>query len=173
MKVTEFGEIILDEDDILEGLYRETIVDISNVNIDDTTLIEQFNSACLENADQIPALHVFSPTTLSKEEFDRKNQNQWFIPLEYQNFDIENFILTLCKTEDEIIRVKEELSLFNQYNMISVLKCLKYLVDTFRLNNIVWGVGRGSSVASYSLYLLGVHKINSLKYQLEIHEFLK
>jgi DNA polymerase III alpha subunit len=40
-------------------------------------------------------------------------------------------------------------------------------------NNVVWGVGRGSSVASYVLYLLGVHKIDSLKYNLDIHEFLK
>jgi len=34
-------------------------------------------------------------------------------------------------------------------------------------------VGRGSSVASYCLYLLGVHKINSLKFDLDIKEFLK
>jgi len=42
-----------------------------------------------------------------------------------------------------------------------------------RRNNIVWGLGRGSSTASYVLYLLGVHKINSLYYDLSIEEFLK
>jgi DNA polymerase III alpha subunit len=42
-----------------------------------------------------------------------------------------------------------------------------------RSNNIVWGVGRGSSVASYVLYLLGVHKVDSIKYGLDIREFLK
>jgi DNA polymerase III alpha subunit len=50
---------------------------------------------------------------------------------------------------------------------------LKYLVDTLRENKILWGVGRGSSVASYVLYLIGVHKIDSLKYNLDIAEFLK
>ena len=42
-----------------------------------------------------------------------------------------------------------------------------------RLNNVVWGLGRGSSTASYILYLLGVHKIDSLYYDLPIEEFLK
>jgi DNA polymerase III alpha subunit len=50
---------------------------------------------------------------------------------------------------------------------------LKYLVDAMRENKIVWGVGRGSSVASYVLYLIGVHRIDSIKYDLDIKEFLK
>ena len=48
-----------------------------------------------------------------------------------------------------------------------------YLVDTFSENDVVWGVGRGSSVASYCLYLIGLHKIDSIKYELDIKEFLK
>ena len=42
-----------------------------------------------------------------------------------------------------------------------------------RKNSVLWGLGRGSSVASYVLYLLGVHRINSLYYDLDIKEFLK
>jgi DNA polymerase III alpha subunit len=57
--------------------------------------------------------------------------------------------------------------------MFSLLQYLKYLVDTMRKNNIVWGVGRGSSVASFVLFLIGIHRINSLYYQLSIDEFLK
>jgi DNA polymerase III alpha subunit len=57
--------------------------------------------------------------------------------------------------------------------MFDLLFYLKYLVDTMRENKIVWGVGRGSSVASYVLYLIGVHKIDSIKYELDINEFLK
>jgi DNA polymerase III alpha subunit len=57
--------------------------------------------------------------------------------------------------------------------MFVLLQYLKYLVDTMRKNNIIWGVGRGSSVASYVLYLIGIHRINSLYYDLSIDEFLK
>ena len=66
-----------------------------------------------------------------------------------------------------------EMHEFKQRGMYPVLKFLKYLVDTCDKNNVVLGVGRGSSVASYCLYLLGVHRINSIKYELDIKEFLK
>jgi DNA polymerase III alpha subunit len=66
-----------------------------------------------------------------------------------------------------------ELLLFQERDLFLLLKQLKYIVDTWRKNNIVWGVGRGSSVASYVLYLIGVHKINSIYYDLNIEEFLK
>ena len=57
--------------------------------------------------------------------------------------------------------------------MVMVLKTMKYIVDTLRKHDVVWGVGRGSSVASYALYLIGVHKIDSVKYNLPIDEFFK
>ena len=95
------------------------------------------------------------------------------MPESYKSFDIDLYLLSLCNTEIETDRVLEEIKLFVQYDMIDLLCYLKYLVDTMRENNIVWGVGRGSSVASYCLYLLGVHKINSIKYDLDIREFLK
>jgi len=42
-----------------------------------------------------------------------------------------------------------------------------------RNNHVIWGVGRGSSVASYVLYKLGVHRIDSLFYDLSVDEFLR
>jgi DNA polymerase III alpha subunit len=82
-------------------------------------------------------------------------------------------LLDQTNNEEQYQRVVKELELFYQYGMIDLLKYLKYLVDTMKSNNIVWGVGRGSSVASYCLYLIGVHRIDSIKYQLDIREFLK
>ena len=42
-----------------------------------------------------------------------------------------------------------------------------------RDNGVIWGVGRGSSVASYVLYLIGIHKVDSMYYDLPINEFLR
>jgi DNA polymerase III alpha subunit len=70
-------------------------------------------------------------------------------------------------------RAGEVLILFQERGLFPLLQYLKYLVDTMRANEIVWGVGRGSSVASYVLFLLEVHRINSLYYDLSIDEFLK
>ena len=100
------------------------------------------------------------------------DKNTWFIPNEYKLLDIEKYLVTQCP-EQNYTRLAEELALFEQNNMIPVLKTMKYVVDTLRSNNIVWGVGRGSSVSSYVLYLIGIHKIDSVKYALPIDEFFK
>ena len=70
-------------------------------------------------------------------------------------------------------RIIQELALYKKHNMILMLKTMKYIVDTLRTNNVIWGVGRGSSVASYVLHIIGVHKIDSVKYNLPIEEFFK
>ncbi len=100
------------------------------------------------------------------------NSAHWFIPDEYKNMDIEGFLVDHCPKEN-YNRLLEELSLYKKNDMMPVLNTVKYIVDTLRKNNIVWGVGRGSSVASYVLYLIGVHKIDSVKYKLPINEFFK
>jgi DNA polymerase III alpha subunit len=98
--------------------------------------------------------------------------NNWFIPEEYKKMDIEGYLINQCP-ENNHERLLQELQLFRKHNMIMVLKSMKYLVDTMRRNGILWGVGRGSSVASYALYLIGVHKIDPIKYNLPINEFFK
>jgi DNA polymerase III alpha subunit len=123
--------------------------------------------------DNLPKLVEYVDTKLSLEEFDSNNQSQWQMPIEYYEMDIAKWVLDQCKNEEELQRAGDELIKFHDRNMFSLLKYLKYLVDTMRRNNIVWGVGRGSSVASYVLYLIGIHRINSLYYQLSVDEFLK
>jgi DNA polymerase III alpha subunit len=110
---------------------------------------------------------------IALDEFDEQRQSQWLFPKEYKDMDIAKWILEQCTSESELQRAGEELLLFQDRDMFILLKYLKYLVDTMRDNNIVWGVGRGSSVASFVLFLIGVHRINSLYYDLSIDEFLK
>ncbi len=97
---------------------------------------------------------------------------KWYMPKEYETMDIEGFLVNQCPKEN-YDRLIKELELYQTHKMIPVLRMMKYIVDTLRKNNIVWGVGRGSSVASYVLFLLGVHKIDSVKYSIPIEEFFK
>jgi DNA polymerase III alpha subunit len=106
---------------------------------------------------------------IPKDVIDIKN---WLIPKEYKELDIEKFLVEQCP-EQNYDRLIKEIELYQKHDMVIVLKAMKFLVDTFRKNNIVWGVGRGSSVASYALFLIGVHKIDSVKYNLPIEEFFK
>jgi len=111
-------------------------------------------------------------SAISIEDFDKICQADWFIPEEYKNLDIEGFLVHVCPKEN-YQRLIEELQEFRARNMLDLLRWLKYFVDTCRANNVVWGVGRGSSVASYVLYLIGVHRIDSLKYKLDWRDFLR
>lgn len=106
-------------------------------------------------------------------EFDYRNQQRWFMPEEYKRLDIAKHVLDSCKTDAELQRVGEELLLYQERNLFDLLRYLKYLVDVMQTNRLIWGVGRGSSVASYVLYLLGVHRVNSLFYDLDPREFLR
>ena len=120
-----------------------------------------------------PSLQKLTDIDITVEDYDRALQSDWYMPDEYKQMNVEDHIRSLAKTQEEKIRVEEELILYRKYNVLNVLKFLVYLIETMRDNNIVWGVGRGSSVSSYVLYLLGVHKVDSIKYGLDITDFLK
>ena len=101
------------------------------------------------------------------------DSNNWFMPDSYKEIDIEKFVLDACTTEEYKQRAQIELEEFSKRNLTMLLKQVKYIVDTLRKNNIVWGVGRGSSVASLVLHILGVHKIDPIKYDIPLNEFFK
>ena len=82
----------------------------------------------------------------------------------YKEIDIDSNMWSktyLESLQEQINRVVEELELYRSVNLYPILRALIYIIDTMRKHDIVWGVGRGSSVASYVLYLLGIHKVDS------------
>ena len=172
MQINKFGATLVSEQEAFDALYSGKIKDPKGLFFDQA-VVEQFNQSRNINKDSFDKIQEYQDPTISLEEFDVLNQKDWFMPAEYKNFEIVGFLLDQTKNEEQYQRVVSELELFYQYGMIDLLKYLKYLVDTMKTNNIVWGVGRGSSVASYCLYLIGVHRIDSIKYQLDIREFLK
>ncbi len=105
----------------------------------------------------------------------------WNIPNEYKELDVEDHInkklhehiKNLHDKDERIARVCDELKLYKQLDLMGALSMLIYMINTLIKNNVVWGVGRGSSVSSYVLYLIGVHDIDSYKYGLNISEFLR
>jgi DNA polymerase III alpha subunit len=173
MNINQYGQVQVDENEIFAGLYNKKITALDSVFADNSELINQFNQAKQLNGDKFQNLISLVEPELSIEEFDQSNQLQWFIPAEYKEFDIVNWLYDQCVTKTQRDRIGIELELFVQHGMYELLIYLKYLVDIMREHNIVWGVGRGSSVASYCLYLIGIHRIDSIKYNLDIREFLK
>lgn len=169
MDKDSYGRYILNQKEIFELIYSG--IDINSCSIIDKNLVNQYNQAISQTFDTLKPLEL-AATYQSQKDFDMKNQQNWYMPDEYKNMDIEGCLVNLCPKQN-YQRLIEELREFKSRNMFNLLRWLKYFVDTARNNKIVWGVGRGSSVSSYTLYLLGVHKIDSIKYGLDMREFFK
>lgn len=170
MKFDDYGRPYCTQSDLVDLLYNDPNVDISKFQIVDP---QSYNDSIVSLHLDWPKLITYELSNQSVEEFDKRYQSTWFMPSSYADMDIAKWLLDQCQTEPELQRVGEELLLFQERNLFPLLCYLKYLVDIMREHKIVWGVGRGSSVASYVLYLIGVHKINSMYYDLDIQEFLK
>ena len=145
---------------------------LRHVVVDDAVNLEQL-IAHVERPESLLDWTVPSNANISVSEFHTAQQSKWHMPEEYKTLDIAQHVLSLCKTEEELQRCGTELLLYQERGLFDLLRYLTYLVDVMSLNQVIWGVGRGSSVASYVLYLLGVHRIDSMYYNLDIAEFLR
>ena len=170
MKYDQYGQTYTTSDELCDLLYKSPTLDISLFQVEDSL---EYNRSVAELHAELDLLDSYHNISQTVEEFDSILQCNWRMSIEYKNLDIAEYVLSLCQQDHELQRVAQELLLYQERDLFDLLRYLKYLVDILRQNNIVWGVGRGSSVASYVLFLIGVHKIDSLYYNLDIDEFLK
>ena len=169
MHTDKYSNPVFTEQDLFDSLYRSY-----EFNANDTMLVEHTDAVKqLETQLGFKFLEPYE-THFEVADYDKACQSNWFMPKEYKTLDIEEWLYTqIPPWNPEHARVQEELAAYKERNMLDLLRWLKYFVDTCTKNNIVWGVGRGSSVSSYVLYIIGVHQINSIKYNLDWREFLR
>lgn len=170
MKQNKFGELIYSESDICDLVMQgHDIMVLHDMIVDQSVNIDRWP----EVVDPMPRLLSQKSYDCSVDEFHQRQQQNWHMPEEYKHLDIAQHVLSLCASEAELQRCGQELLLYQERDLFNLLKYLKYLVDVMKGNHVIWGVGRGSSVASYVLYKLGVHRIDSLYYNLDVQEFLR
>lgn len=172
MKTDKFGQMVFGEQDVINLYLQGHNIDTLQHLLVDSTIDLETAASILDN---VPAFVRYDELAQSQsvEQFDHRCQATWYMPDEYKTLDIAAHVLALCKTDAELQRCGEELLLFQERNLFDLLRYLKYLVDVMTENRLIWGVGRGSSVASYVLYKLGVHRIDSMYYELDPTEFLR
>ena len=169
----KFGEIVLDEEDLCDLVMRgRNILTMKNATVARTVDIEELVQH-IENPGSLLTWTFVENSDISIPEFDKIKQAIWFMPDEYKQMDIAAHVLSLCRSDPELQRCGQELLMYQDRDLFDLLRYLTYLVDIMRENRVIWGVGRGSSVASYVLYKIGVHKIDSLYYDLDPREFLR
>ena len=109
--------------------------------------------------------------------------HNWNIPQDYKELDLVDYLIDKLYASDvdkftvdfdnRAQRVSTELALYKKLNLENVLRTIIYIINTLESRKVVWGVGRGSSVSSYLLYLIGVHDVDSVAYDLDITDFLR
>jgi DNA polymerase III alpha subunit len=165
------GEMIFCEDDICDLVMQgHNSAELKNMIVDDSVDLEKA-SMFLEYVPAFLSASYNDKETI--EQFHRSCQKRWHMPETYQQLDIAEHVLSLCNNEAELQRCGHELMLFQERGLFDLLRYLKYLADTMTEHRLIWGVGRGSSVASYVLYKLKIHRIDSLYYNLSPEEFLR
>ena len=169
-KIDQHGNVIIGVE-LLEEILSENGF-ISTLQVDMNPEIEKFNFM-MKKFGFDESIKPYNPLKTNIGDFHRERSETWFIPDKYMCIDIKKYVLSKCKNKDEVARVEEEWKLYEERNLILLLRWIYYIVECFRENNVVMGVGRGSSVSSFILYILGVHKIDSLKWGLDPKEFLK
>jgi DNA polymerase III alpha subunit len=170
MKQNKFSQLIFSESDVIEllmqgrdrGVFDKMIVD-HTVNLQAAKALDI----------DLPKFQPVSEPQMLAEQWHKSQQNNWHMPETYKNLDVAAHVLSLCQTQEELQRCGQELLLYQERELFDLLRYLAYLVDVMKTNQIIWGVGRGSSVASYVLYKLGVHRIDSMYYELDPLEFLR
>lgn len=170
MKQNKFGELIFSESDVCDLLMQgHDMTKLSGMIVDESVKLDQWPDII----NPVPEFLAQRFHNQSVPEFHAQQQANWHMPKDYKELDIAAHVLNLCDSEAELQRCGAELMLYQERGLFDLLRYLKYLVDVMQTNKIIWGVGRGSSVASFVLYKLGVHRINSLYYNLDIEEFLR
>ncbi len=106
----------------------------------------------------------------------------WQLPEEYQKIDLFDYFsqkferncphsYTIDDQQKAIDRIGDELAEVEQRGMVEFMRTVIYIIDELRRNNIVWGVGRGSSCASYLLFLVGLHVVDCVIMNVDPQEF--
>lgn len=173
MTENKFGELVFDEQDLCDLVMQgHDVVGMTGVVVQPDFDIQRLIQD-LEEPGQLATWTFAANSDITVTDYDAAKQRRWFMPQEYQHMDIAQYLLDLCSTQDQLQRVGQELLLYQERGLFDLLRYMHYLVNVMRSNNVIWGVGRGSSVSSYVLYLLGVHRIDSMLYDLDIREFLR
>jgi DNA polymerase III alpha subunit len=160
IRIDSQGQTFVSDQGVIELAYQDAL----------HTAFEWQNAHSRQQFEQVCDFLDFTPfRTSSMDVHDRS----WFTPSEYANIDLDSYILSRCHNPAQQARACEELKLVHELKVEPLFRHLIYLVDQWRSQDAVWGVGRGSSVSCFLLYVIGINKINPLDYELDYREFFK
>lgn len=169
-----YGNCSFTTKEILDLLYSVESIDQYTLDNPVESRMHSDNAKHFELENLVEHMHIDMPA----DEYHTLLANTWIVPDEYANMDIEVYLTTQLaqrKLDSDVYidRLADELNEYRNRNMIQILIYLVYMMNICKQNNIVTGIGRGSSVSSLVLYLIGTHYMDPIKYSLSYKEFLR
>ena len=176
MTVDEYGQVYLATSEIINKIYSDPLFDSTSAFIDDHLELRKHSQ--FHKHFEIKSQPEATKPDMDPIDYHKLLSEDWHMPADYKSLDIQNYCyerLQKLNLSDEIYikTLEEELAEFKKRNMTNVLKFMIYLMQVIKEKDIVTGAGRGSSVSSLVLFLIGVHYIDPIKYSLSYKEFLR
>lgn len=107
----------------------------------------------------------------------------WTLPDKYTDINLPDYTFSMFETrlielgyseehaQIALDRIEMELNEIERRGLTNLFKTIIYTLDIFSKNKVVWGVGRGSSCASYILFLFGLHHVDCVLFDVPMEEF--
>lgn len=106
----------------------------------------------------------------------------WSIPEPWLSLDLDTYIMDQYferiwpqhdadMEKKAIQRIADELEQVRARGMVEFMRTVIYILHVLRQKNVVWGVGRGSSCASYLLFIIGLHVVDCVAFDVPMEEF--
>ena len=169
-----YGNCSFATKEVIDLLYSGESISQYTLDDDIETRMHNENAKHFELDNLLQHMHIDMPA----DEYHTLLANTWIVPDEYANMDIDVYLtkqLAQRKLDRDVYidRLADELTEYRDRGMIQILVYLVYMIDVCKQNHIVTGIGRGSSVSSLVLYLIGTHYMDPVKYNLSYKEFLR
>lgn len=160
------GDSSFDPNNLLRVMQHYDVRYVDSIN----NMVHEFNQHCSKEQELVVKQGV------------RPLSFEWNVPQQFKTLNVQDYVFakllefTKDIPDDEFdkrsLRVLNELKLYEARGLFDVLRAIIFVINTLTASGAVWGVGRGSSVSSYVLYLIGVHDVDSYTYKLDIEDFL-
>jgi DNA polymerase III alpha subunit len=179
MNVNEYGQVAFGTEEIIQKIYSQewqTVLGFME-SIDE---VAKWNEHCARF--ELQPVEIINKPEQDLIQYHQQRNFQWKMPKQYMDFDPIKFFGTELErrslnTQEYVNYLVGEIEAWGKVmspqSSLLLWKFLNYLMAVCKEKDIVTGVGRGSSVSSLTLYLLGVHAVDPVKYKLNYEEFLR
>jgi len=169
-QVADTGDVLVKYDTLFKMFRNEQSAD--NLTVMDHDDVRRYN---MKHPDQILHIgHMSGKAEAPPVKAYRFNIPEQITELDLDQYLVEKLVDKFPEMPDVYVdRLCLEMEMMRDREMEELLRVLIYMYEKFQSHGLVYGIGRGSACASLVLYLIGIHMVDPILYDIPIGEFLR